>query len=154
MTREEILKESIKSQYGSVLKFANTIGIPESSIRNIFTRGIDSVNAGALVTICKALNLDIESLVSGTFSLKPNAQKDAVYTNYVTTLNMVEKPQLEAPSAKVSGPGAVSDAEAALQQRFLALMRQLTPSEQDVVFAFIQNLLTLREHPPSPKLDH
>lgn len=89
MTREEILKESIKAQFGSVLKFSKATNIPESSIRNIFTRGIDSVNAGTLVTICEALNLDLESLVSGTFSPRPNLQKELLYINHVNALNKV-----------------------------------------------------------------
>lgn len=89
MTREEILKEAIKAKYGSVLKFANAVNIPESSIRNIFTRGVDSVNAGTLVTICGALNLDLESLVAGNLSVRPNSLKNNVYTSFVDGLNKV-----------------------------------------------------------------
>lgn len=54
---------------------------------------------------------------------------------------------------KKEGPDAVSDAEAALDQRFASLIRGLSPSELDVVYAFIQNLLSLREQPPSQKRD-
>lgn len=77
MDRENLLKELIKEKYGSVLKFSKEAGIPESSIRNIFSRGMDSVSAGTLVEICKKLSIDMESLMSGSLSVRPNWQKDA-----------------------------------------------------------------------------
>ena len=82
MTREEILKERIKDIYGSVLSFSNTTGIPESTIRNIFTRGMDSVSSGTLVEICKYLNLDLECLMEGVFSLRPNPQIEGALIDY------------------------------------------------------------------------
>lgn len=78
MTGEELLKLSIKERYGSVLNFSKAVQIPESSIRNIFTRGLDSVSAGVIVKICQALDLDVESLMSGALSVRPNLQKDAL----------------------------------------------------------------------------
>lgn len=83
MTSEELLKEAILSQYGSVNRFAEELGIAESSIRNIFKRGIGSVNAGTLVMICKKLNVDVEALVDGTFSPRPNVLKENLYNEYV-----------------------------------------------------------------------
>lgn len=83
MDRENLLKELVKEKYGSVLKFSKETGIPESSIRNIFSRGMDSVNAGTLVEICKKLNVDLESLMAGSLSVRPNAQKDAAWRNYI-----------------------------------------------------------------------
>lgn len=82
MTSEEILKETIKEKYGNVLRFSKAVQIPESSIRNIFNRGVESVSAGVLVKICKALNLDVESLVSGRLSVRPNMQKEKLWAQY------------------------------------------------------------------------
>ncbi len=83
MDREELLKELVKEKYGSILKFSKETKIPESSIRNIFTRGLDSVNAGTLVQICKKLNVDLESLMDGALSVRPNITKDIAWRNYV-----------------------------------------------------------------------
>lgn len=83
MTSEEILKETIKEKYGNVLRFSKAVQIPESSIRNIFNRGVESVSAGVLVKICKALNLDVESLVSGCLSVRPNMQKEKLWAQHV-----------------------------------------------------------------------
>lgn len=83
MDREGLLKELVKEKYGSILKFSKETGIPESSIRNIFSRGMDSVNAGTLVDICKKLNVDLESLMDGALSVRPNLQKDMVWKDHV-----------------------------------------------------------------------
>lgn len=85
MSREEILKNMITSKYKSVLAFSKDTGIPESSIRNIFNRGLDTVSAGTLVEICRHLSLDIESLMAGTVSVRPNPQKEEAWEQYVET---------------------------------------------------------------------
>lgn len=101
MEREELLKTLIKQKYNSVLQFSKESGIPESSIRNIFYRGLDSVNAGTLVTICKLLGVEAESLMNGTLKVSPNQQKDQVWSDYCNTAanilpmpRFVRKPRL------------------------------------------------------------
>lgn len=49
------------------------------------------------------------------------------------------------PPTKESGSGAVSDTEAAISPDMIAQLRQLTPSELALVFAFIQGLLAQRK---------
>ena len=63
MPQEEYLKQQINQQYGSVAKFAEAVGIPQTTIRNIFTRGIDGVGTATMVRICDALNLDVSALM-------------------------------------------------------------------------------------------
>lgn len=77
----------------------------------------------------------------------PSVEKVQILAEYlgVTTSELLGEKQ--------DGPRAVSDAEAALDQRFASLIRGLSPSELDVIYAFIQNLLSLREQPPSQKRD-
>lgn len=65
MEREELLKQEIKDQFKSVLAFAKETGIPESSLRDCFTRGIETVRTGTLVEICRKLNIDLYSLLDG-----------------------------------------------------------------------------------------
>lgn len=63
MPRVEYLKEQIVKQYGNVSQFAEHIGVPATTIRNIFTRGLDGVGAGTMVKICDALHIDVSSLL-------------------------------------------------------------------------------------------
>lgn len=84
MTKEEILRNQIEAQYGSVLHFAEEVGIPQSTIRNIFSRGLDGVGVGTAIKICRSLNLDIDSLMEGKFSVRPNRQKEKAWEEYVS----------------------------------------------------------------------
>ncbi len=49
------------------------------------------------------------------------------------------------PPEKASGPGAVSDTETAISPDMITQLKQLTPSELALVFAFIQGLLAQRK---------
>lgn len=82
MTKEDIIKELISSKYGSVLKFSEATGIPYSSIRNIFSRGMESLSVGTAVQICKALGIDIEDLMDGKLSVRPNYQVKEIVREY------------------------------------------------------------------------
>ena len=63
MPRVEYLKEQIAKQYGNISKFAEHIGVPATTIRNIFTRGLDGIGTGTMVKICDALHIDVSSLM-------------------------------------------------------------------------------------------
>ena len=90
MTREEILKETILTKYGSISKFAKENGIPDSSIRNIFNRGLEGASIGLVVKICKILQLDVESLMDHSLSLRPNPVIETAVREYVTKLDNCE----------------------------------------------------------------
>ena len=91
--KEEMLKGRIVSEYGSVRKFSQAVSIPDSTLRNIFTRGIDGVAAGTVVEICKALKLDVEALLDGDFAIKPNEQQNKVWADYCNT-GIIPMPEL------------------------------------------------------------
>ena len=84
MTKEEILRNQIEAQYGSVLHFAEEVGIPQSTIRNIFSRGLDGVGVGTAIKICRSLHLDIDRLMAGEFETRPNAQKEKAWAEYAS----------------------------------------------------------------------
>ena len=86
MNREDLLKSQIKDKYGSVLKFAKATDIPESSIRNIFARGIETVNAGNLVLICKALQIDLDALMDGEIVARSDNKKDLTLSSEAMAL--------------------------------------------------------------------
>lgn len=87
LTREEILKNLMCSKSGNVKKFSEESGIPYSSIRNIFTRGFDSVNVGTMVRICKLLNVELESLYDGILRPLRNEKKEKIYADYIGKAN-------------------------------------------------------------------
>lgn len=87
MTKEEIIREKMVSDYGSVLKFSEKAEIPYSTIRNIFSRGFESLSAGVAVEICKKLNIDMESIMDGSLSVRPNSQKTEAWENHVNAQN-------------------------------------------------------------------
>ena len=87
MTKEEIIREKMVSDYGSVLKFSEQTGIPYSTIRNIFSRGFETLSAGVAVEICKRLKIDMESIMDGSLSVRPNSQKVETWENHVNAQN-------------------------------------------------------------------
>ena len=86
MTKEELLKDCILAKYGSVSEFSKQSGIPNTTIRNIFTRGLDGVGVATVLKMCKFLNIDVEELMKGRFSVRPNPQKELVSTSEATLL--------------------------------------------------------------------
>ena len=74
MTREELLKDLILRQYGSVSKFAQAAGLPITTVHNIFSRGLGGVGADTVVKICAVLDVDVESLMAGDLSVRSAKQ--------------------------------------------------------------------------------
>lgn len=87
MKKEEMLKELIIANYGSVLKFSEQSNIPYSTLRNIFVRGFDGIAVATALKICSVLQIDLEAFMEGQLQVRPNPQKDEVWRNYVQTVN-------------------------------------------------------------------
>ena len=119
MTREELLQELIKTKYGSVLKFSKDTNIPYTTIRNIFSRGLDGVGVGTVVDICKHLNVDVESLMEGSLSVRPNPQKNDAWQSFVA-------------------PDPQAD-------EFTRLFSQLPAEQQDLVLAAMRGMTKDKE---------
>lgn len=64
-TIEEELKELIIAKAGSVNKFAQEIGVAQSTLVSVFSRGINKANINTIIKICKALNISADELVEG-----------------------------------------------------------------------------------------
>lgn len=88
MTKEELLKNYILAQYGSVSEFSKQCGIPNTTIRNIFTRGLDGVGVATVLKICRFLSIDVEELMKGRFLIRPNPQKEVTSTSEATLLSL------------------------------------------------------------------
>lgn len=66
MTIEEQLKEEILRQYRSVREFSTAVQLPNSTVDSVLRRGIRNSSMETMFTIFSALNLDVESIKSGT----------------------------------------------------------------------------------------
>lgn len=58
MTKAEILKKEILSQYRSVRQFALEMGIPYSTLVTALERGIDGMAYGTVIRMCDKLSLN------------------------------------------------------------------------------------------------
>ncbi|MCI6552165.1 MAG: transcriptional regulator [Lachnospiraceae bacterium] len=68
MTKAEILKQEILSQYKSVRQFALEMQIPYSTLVTALDRGIEGMAYGTVIKMCDKLNLnpvDFSSLEKG-----------------------------------------------------------------------------------------
>lgn len=65
MTVEEQLRELMIKKSGSVNKFSQEIGVPQSTIFSIFQRGVGKANINSIIAICKALNISTDELADG-----------------------------------------------------------------------------------------
>lgn len=63
---EEQLKEEIKKKYGSIKKFAESTGIPYTTMDSILKRGIKNATAANILKIVNALDLALSYKDDGT----------------------------------------------------------------------------------------
>lgn len=71
MTIEEQLRDLMIKKSGSVNKFSQEIGVPQSTIFSIFQRGVGKANINSIITICKALNISTDELAEGRITPLP-----------------------------------------------------------------------------------
>ena len=77
LTIEEQLKSIIKTRYKSVRAFTNQIGIPYTTLDSVFKRGISNSGIGTMLKIFESLNLDVESIPTGTLIEKSPVPAEA-----------------------------------------------------------------------------
>ena len=59
------LKKLIIDKYGTVVNFSKAIGLPNSTVASILTRGLTHTTVENMRIICNALGLDIRSFSEG-----------------------------------------------------------------------------------------
>lgn len=74
--KENKIKEMIVSRYGSVSRFSEKIGLPYTTVDTILRRGLLKSNVLNVLTICKELDINIESLNEDSTNNKPNAHTE------------------------------------------------------------------------------
>lgn len=65
MTIENRLHALIKEKYGSILKFSQALGMPNSTLVGVLQRGIKRSSLQTLARICDELNISVEALGEG-----------------------------------------------------------------------------------------
>lgn len=70
MTIEEQLKQEILNQYKSVRAFTKAIDVPYTTLHSVFSRGIANAGIETMLRVFDALDLDIESIQTGTLQHK------------------------------------------------------------------------------------
>lgn len=80
MTLEEQLKAEILSKYKSIRAFTQQFGISYSTLDSIFKRGIKNAGIDTILKIFGALNIDIESVKTGSLKRATPLPVDNFYT--------------------------------------------------------------------------
>ncbi len=65
MKIEDELKALIIKHSGSVNRFASEIGVAQSTIASVFSRGVNKANINTINKICKALHISADELSNG-----------------------------------------------------------------------------------------
>lgn len=65
MTLEEMLRQEIIRQHGSVSAFSKAIGLSNSTVDSILSRGLYNAGVGRVMQMFDALGIDTESLAVG-----------------------------------------------------------------------------------------
>lgn len=98
MTREELLKNYILTQYKSVREFCVANNFPYSTVDSAFKRGILKSSVSLVVQICDRLDIELESLIDNKIKLKEAP---------LGTLTLRERAIIHAYRANPSMHGAV-----------------------------------------------
>ena len=80
MTLEQQLKAEILNKYKSVRAFTQHFDISYSTLDSIFKRGIKNAGIDTMLKIFGALNIDIESVKTGTLKHISESPADSFYT--------------------------------------------------------------------------
>lgn len=76
MTIEEKLKMVILERYGSMYKFSEVSGIPNTTLAGIMRRGVNNSNVTNIIRICQTLDISADDLARGriTQNQKPDTK--------------------------------------------------------------------------------
>lgn len=94
MTIEEELKELMIKKSGSVNKFAQSCGLPTSTIATMFTRGIDKTNVNTIIKICQSLQISTDELANGKITYLKDIEKPNELNVLIEQLSADNKKQL------------------------------------------------------------
>lgn len=106
MTREAKLKKIIENKFGNLKEFSRQVDLPYTTIRSILERGVANAKVENVITICKALGISTEQLISDNglqisyksfvYPFVPHSISAGfpMLTDGVTTFDKIELPDL------------------------------------------------------------
>ncbi len=72
MTREEYIKDLIKSKGMNIKEFSNLVKIPYSTVLTMLNNNMGGASVDNVIKICKALNISVDSLENKIVDLNKN----------------------------------------------------------------------------------
>lgn len=121
MTLEDQLRKEILSRYKSIREFSSMIKIPYSTVDSILKRGIKNSGVGTVIKIFSYLDIDVESITSGTLK-------------HIDSSDRIEK--------------SSNTTEAALEDKdekaVMRLVSELTVDQQEFLVAWLMTTIELR----------
>lgn len=82
MSIEDQLKDIILTKYKSIRAFTIAIDIPYSTLDSILKRGISNASIDTILTIFQHLNLDVESIQTGSLSYRDNKKRASIPNSF------------------------------------------------------------------------
>ena len=120
MTIEEKLKNLIVERYGAVLYFSQKIGVSNSTVNSILTRGIHNASIDSIVKICKGLNISADALAQEQIIPTKWEEENIELVTVLTNLRM----RITAQDVTIAGD-AVSENEKELIIDSLEMIEKL-----------------------------
>lgn len=78
---EDQLRELMIKKCGSANKFADYIGMPQSTVGNILRRGVNKASINNIFAICKALGISVDKLAEGKISEPKDKMRKEISKN-------------------------------------------------------------------------
>ena len=100
MNIEDRLKDLILEKHASVRAFTQSIGIPNSTLDSILTRGVANSSTANVYKICDALGINMEALVQGQIVRRGETTRE---TNNLDEIAGGVKHQLDTKSIVLDG---------------------------------------------------
>lgn len=148
MSIEEKLKSMILQKFKSVRIFSQTIGVPNSTIATILTKGILNASVTTMIQISRELKIDLDRLVDGEIV---DISNKAISSFTQSEIEHIKK-------YRTLDEGGKQTVDAVLQVQFdLAVTRQestgLTVENERELEAYKQELLAAQKGQTSAALE-
>ena len=102
MTTEDKLQSYILERYKSIMQFAKIAGVPYTTIKGIFSRGIWGASVQNITKICDVLFIDVDELIKGNIQPKNKSMFLSKHETSVVTAYR-NKPEMQTAVDKLLG---------------------------------------------------
>ena len=86
MSVEEKLKDLIVKRYGTVSAFSKEIGMSQSTLATIMSRGINKASITSIIKICTALQISADELSNGKIVPIKEKSSDHIFISEITDM--------------------------------------------------------------------